>query len=62
MNLVEFYGVNYTQTNVFAPGNSCLEYDCFLLGRPIFRGENVSFREGSRQIFLYTVRIDPIGY
>ena len=27
-------------TNIFAPENGWLEYDCFLLGpRPIFRGE-----------------------
>ena len=27
------------ETNIFAPKNGWLEYDPFLLGRPIFRGE-----------------------
>ena len=27
------------KTNIFAPENGWLEYDPFLLGRPIFRGE-----------------------
>ena len=27
------------ETNIFAPKNGWLEYDSFLLGRPIFRGE-----------------------
>ena len=27
------------ETNIFAPENRWLEYDCFLLGWPIFRGE-----------------------
>ena len=35
------------ETNIFfAPENGWLEYKPFLLGWPIFRGENVSFREG----------------
>ena len=33
------------ETNI-VPKNGWLEYDPFLLGRPIFRGEHVSFREG----------------
>ena len=32
------------ETNI-APENGWLEYDCFLLRWPIFRCENVSFRE-----------------
>ena len=35
------------ETNILAPENGWLEYDRFLLGWPIFKGENVSFREGS---------------
>ena len=27
------------ETNIFAPANGWLEYDCFLLRWPIFRGE-----------------------
>ena len=36
-----------------APENGWFEYDPLLLGRPIFRGENVSFREGNRSSFLF---------
>ncbi len=36
------------ETNIFAPENGWLEYDPFLLGWPIFRGENLSFREGNQ--------------
>ena len=45
-SLVGFPAANYTlpETNI-APENGWLEYDPFLLGWPIFRGENVSFRE-----------------
>ena len=28
-----------TETNIFTPENGWLEYDCFLLGWPIFGGE-----------------------
>ena len=41
--------VTLPETNIFAPENGWLEYDRFLLGRPIFRCENVSFREGIRK-------------
>ena len=34
------------ETNIFEPENGWLEYGCFLFGfRPLFRCENVSFRE-----------------
>ncbi len=33
------------ETHIFAPKNGWLEYKPFLLGRPILRCENVSFRE-----------------
>ena len=38
-------GITLPETNIFAPRNGWLEYDPFLLGRPIFRCY-VSFREG----------------
>ena len=41
----------FPETNIFAPGNGCLEDDCFLLGWPIFRG-HVSFREGMGLSYL----------
>ena len=42
----EYKTVTLPKTNI-APTNGWLEYKPFLLGsRPIFRGENVSFREG----------------
>ena len=31
--------------NIFAPENEWLEEECFLLGWPIFRDENVSLKE-----------------
>ena len=38
--------ITLPETNI-APENGWLEYYRFLLGRPIFRCENVSFREGT---------------
>jgi len=46
------------ETNMFAPKNGWLECYFFLLGRPIFSGENVSFREG---IYLHIPGIAEIG-
>ena len=43
--------VKLPETNSkFAPKNGWLEYDPFLLGRPIFKGY-VSFREGKALVF-----------
>ena len=41
----EPHQVTLPETNIFAPENGWLEYDCFLLGWPFFRGY-VSLREG----------------
>ena len=44
-----FFGLTLPETNIFAPENAWLEYDCFLLGWPDpFSGAlAVSFREGT---------------
>ena len=42
----ETYSLALPETNNFAPENGWLEYDHFLLGDPIFRGELLVFREG----------------
>ena len=39
--------ITFPETNV-APENGWFEYDRFLLGNPIFRGENVSFSQGTQ--------------
>ena len=41
------------KTNIFAPQNGWLEYDCFLLERPICRGELLV----SRSIILYEYHV-----
>ena len=48
------------ETNIFAPENGWLEYDCFPLGWPIFRGEMaVSFRKGTRPDRTGDISISP---
>ena len=38
--VVDFCGDTLPETNIFAPANGWLEYDCFLLGiLPIFSGQ-----------------------
>ena len=43
------------QTNIFAPENGWLAYDCFLLGKPIFRGKLLV--SGS---VYYTMRMENV--
>ena len=46
---LENHPITLLETNIFAPKNGWLEYDCFLLGPGLFSGAfAVSFREGSK--------------